>query len=78
MDKTGDFFDANDTHGIVKRFIYVEYLKAFLNIINNARKLAVIFDGFAGKGRYDNHSEEKNHVKKLIIQSLALLYFHLK
>ncbi|KAK3581200.1 hypothetical protein CHS0354_024736 [Potamilus streckersoni] len=46
------FFNEDTIHGKVKRFMYMRHLQAFVPITQQSRLRTLIYDAFAGPGRY--------------------------
>ncbi|KAK3581197.1 hypothetical protein CHS0354_024733 [Potamilus streckersoni] len=47
-----NFFNEDTIHGKVKRFMYMRHLQAFVPITQQSRLRTLIYDAFAGPGRY--------------------------
>ena len=80
-DVNDNFFKKDTPHGLVKRFMWKKYVQAFIAKTQQSKYFdtTIIFDGFAGAGRYGSENEWPDDIAKYgspLISLRAAIDFH--
>ena len=61
-----DFFKKDTPHGLVKRFMWKRHVQTFIAMTQRQflSNKTIIFDGFAGAGRYGSENEWPDEIEK--------------
>ena len=81
-DGSDDFFKKDTPHGLVKRFMWKKHVQTFIPRTQQSRCYitTIIFDGFAGAGRYGSKNEWPDEIEKFgspLISLKVAINFHL-
>ena len=60
------FFKKDTPHGLVKRFMWKKHVQTFIAMTQRSDNFdtTIIFDGFAGAGRYGSEDEWPDEIEK--------------
>ena len=75
------FFKKDTPHGLVKRFMWKKHVQTFIAMTQRSDNFdtTIIFDGFAGAGRYGSEDEWPDEIEKYaspLISLRAAIDFH--